>query len=394
MSIFRMPSLGADMEAGTLVEWTKKPGDSVRRGDIIAVVETQKGAIEIEIFESGTVEQLLLPVGTTVPVGTAMASIRVEGEIAAAPPASPAATPITTSVAETPAPNTSPPEIAARREKPASPAARKFAADHGLDLSTVMGSGPDGAIQYVDVETVWQRRGSGARPLPSPPMGTPAADGMRAAIAAAMTRSKRDIPHYYLGQAVDVTVAIDWLAHRNADRPPEERVVFAALLAKAIACALVKFPEFNGTFAQGRFTRAPKVHLGMAIALRSSGLIAPALHDVADLPLAQLMVQLRDLTNRIRAGRFRSSELSEGTFTLTSLGERGVDWVLPIIYPPQVAIVGAGSPIERAWVVNGELCVRQICDLTLAADHRVSDGHRGALFLRAVSTSLQKPEAL
>jgi pyruvate dehydrogenase E2 component (dihydrolipoamide acetyltransferase) len=132
----------------------------------------------------------------------------------------------------------------------------------------------------------------------------------------------------------------------------------------------------------------------MAIALRGGGLIAPAIHDCADLSLDALMPQLRDLTNRVRAGRFRSSELADATITLTSLGERGVDWVQPIIYPPQVAIFGAGSPALRPWVVGEELLPRQICELTLAADHRVSDGHRGALLLRAVDANLQSPETL
>jgi pyruvate dehydrogenase E2 component (dihydrolipoamide acetyltransferase) len=132
----------------------------------------------------------------------------------------------------------------------------------------------------------------------------------------------------------------------------------------------------------------------MAIALRGGGLIAPAIHDTGKQTIDQLMTQLRDLTNRVRAGRFRSSELADPTITLTSLGERGVDWVQPIIYPPQVAIIGAGSPVSRPWVVDGQIAPRQVCKLSLAADHRVSDGHRGALLLRAVATKLQTPETL
>lgn len=383
MGTFRMPSLGADMEAGTLVEWLKKPGDIVQRGDIIAVVETQKGAIEVEVFEAGRVEQLLLQVGATVPVGAAMAEIRSEGE----PIAKPAAAPETT------------PAARPATEIKASPAARKFAEEHGLDLTALQGSGPDGAILFVDVETAWQRTAPAAVPaqkaLPVKGIGeTPAADGMRAAIAAAMTRAKRDIPHYYLGHAVDVTASIAWLAKRNADCRPEERAVFAALLIKAIALSLAKYPEFNGTFEDGRLRPSARINVGMAIALRGGGLIAPAIHNTPELSLDQLMGQLRDLTNRVRAGRFRSSELAEATITLTSLGERGVDWVQPIIYPPQVAIVGAGTPTERPWVVAGKVAVRHVCELTLAADHRASDGHRGALFLKAIGTILQTPEVL
>jgi pyruvate dehydrogenase E2 component (dihydrolipoamide acetyltransferase) len=388
MTTFRMPSLGADMEAGTLVEWVKKPGDAVKRGDIIAVVETQKGATEIEVFDTGTVERLMLEVGATVPVGAPMAEIRVADEpVTSKPVAAPAAAPA--------------PVVLAPGTIKASPAARKFAAEHGIALAAIQGSGPDGAILFVDVEAASQvkaaAQGKGIAPMAKPVAGAsraPAADGMRAAIAAAMGRSKREIPHYYLGHKVDVTIAVAWLAKRNAERKPEERAVFAALLLKAMARALASFPEFNGTYDGGHFKPSAPVHFGMAIALRGGGLIAPAIHDCADLSLDALMPQLRDLTNRVRAGRFRSSELADATITLTSLGERGVDWVQPIIYPPQVAIFGAGSPALRPWVVGEELLPRQICELTLAADHRVSDGHRGALLLRAVDANLQSPETL
>lgn len=400
MGVFRMPSLGADMEAGTLVEWLKKPGDAVNSGDIIAVVETQKGAIEIEVFESGTVESQLLPVGATVPVGTGLAMIRTADaagskEVPVAPampqiiklavPAQPAAA--ATAPAETPP---VPPE------KKASPAARQFAAEHGIDLSLIHGTGPDAAILYVDVENAWlQQRAPGvpAKPAPPPkPAGEPAA--MRTAIAAAMARSKREIPHYYLGHAIDVTGSIAWMTARNESRPPEERLLFSALLLKALALALAQFPEFNGHFRDGRFEAAPRVHAGLAIALRGGGLVAPAIHDTASLTLDQAMSALRDLTNRVRAGRFRGSELADPTITLTSLGERGVDWVQPVIYPPQVAIVGAGAPQLRPWVVGGRVVPCQVCQLSLAADHRVSDGHRGALLLRAIEERLQSPEAL
>jgi pyruvate dehydrogenase E2 component (dihydrolipoamide acetyltransferase) len=398
MGIFRMPSLGADMEAGTLVEWLKKPGDAVKSGDIIAVVETQKGAIEIEVFEAGTIESHLLDVGATVPVGTAMAAIRTAGVAGPVevppigpPPVSSVARPV---VPAGPMPAKSPPPPGEK----ISPAARRFAADHGIDLSSIQGTGPDGAIVYVDVETAWQRRAAaGAPPTPrekAPPAVPPAVGSMRAAIAAAMGRSKREIPHYYLRHAVDVTAALDWMTGRNSSRPPEERLLFAALLLKVIALSLEKFPEFSGHFRDGRFEPAPRAHVGMAIALRGGGLVAPAIHDTATLMLEQIMARLRDLTNRVRAGRFRGSELSDPTITLTSLGERGVDEVQAVIYPPQVAIIGAGSPALRPWLVDGTVAPRQLCVLSLAADHRVSDGHRGALFLRAIAERLQSPEAL
>ena len=395
-----MPSLGADMEAGTLVEWLKTPGDTVKSGDVVAVVETQKGAIEIEAFESGTIESHLLPVGATVPVGTGLAMIRAADAAgarkeAAAPvilePAKSAVSPQPKPVA--PAPAAIAPE---GPPKKASPAARQFAAEHGVDLSLVEGTGPDGAVVYVDVENAWRQQGTQAAPPKpvSPPKPAAEPTAMRTAIAAAMARSKREIPHYYLGHAVDVTKCIAWMSARNESRPPEERLLFPVLLLKSLAVALARFPEFNGHLRDGRFEPAKQVHAGMAIALRGGGLVAPAIHDTASLTLDQLMSALRDLTNRVRVGRFRGSELADPTITLTSLGERGVDWVQPVIYPPQVAIVGAGAPQLRPWILDGQVAARQVCQLSLAADHRVSDGHRGTLLLREIEARLQSPEVL
>jgi len=392
MGLFCMPSLGADMEAGKLVEWLKQPGDSIASGDIIAVVETQKGAIEIEAFETGTLDQLLVPIGQTVPVGTPLAAIRGAGE---APVAIPAAPPMPAAPIAAPLMQVSPATPTFGSAVKASPAARKFAEEHGIDLAGVTGSGPEGAIVFVDVETASR---AGGMPKPAAPApAKPAAaglEGMRAAIGAAMSRSKREIPHYYLGHAADVTTATAWLAQRNADCAPQDRILFSALLLKAVAVSLAGFPEFNGHFGKDGYVAAKSVHLGMAIALRGGGLIAPAIHDADKLSLAEAMTRLHDLVNRVRAGRFRSSEMSDPTATLTSLGERGADWVLPVIYPPQVAIVGAGSPVEEPRVVDGQIVPRTICHLTLGADHRASDGHRGALLLRAIAERLQKPEAL
>lgn len=399
MGIFRMPSLGADMEAGTLVEWLKRPGDTVARGDIIAVVETQKGAIEIEAFESGVLDRHLQPVGVTVPVGTELAVIR--GEATEPQPA-----PVPSDqqhIAAAALPGAPIGETQQRPPPPwpgmpkASPAARQLAAEKAIDLASVVGSGPEGAILYVDVENMLLGAHPAAKATrpPMPAAGKPSSvEAMRAAIAAAMARSKREIPHYYLGQAADVTRAIDWMAAENARRLPAERLVFSCLLMKALALALEQYPEFSGHAQNGMLMPAKGIHVGLAVALRGGGLVAPAIHDTATLSLDALMAKLRDLTNRVRNGRFRQSELADPTITLTSLGERGVDWVQPIIYPPQVAIIGAGTPAQRPWIVDGQLAIRHVCELTLAADHRISDGHRGALLLRAVAEHLLQPEKL
>jgi pyruvate dehydrogenase E2 component (dihydrolipoamide acetyltransferase) len=389
---FRMPSLGADMEAATLVEWTIKPGDRVKRGDVVAVVETQKGAIEVEIFESGEVDQILVEVGSKVPVGTPLARVRSDDE-ARAVEAKPAAPPAATGI-----PSARPTPAIAAVPVPAvriSPAARRLAQQHGLDIATIAGSGPDGAIVLADVGRQLAQAPAPAAeaPVAKKPVGLDL-DAMRAAIAAAMARSKREIPHYYLLHECPMAAAEDWLARANAERAPEHRLLMAALTVRAVALAIRRFNAFNGFFRDGRFEPAANVHVGMAIALRGGGLVAPAIHDTADLPLDDLMARMRDLVQRARAGHIRSSEMADPTITVSSLGERGVEALYGVIYPPQVAIVGFGKVVTRPWVVDGAVGARPIVNITLAADHRVSDGHSGALFLAEIGRLLQEPEKL
>lgn len=375
MGIFRMPSLGADMEAGTLVKWEKHAGDVVKRGDIIAVVETQKGAIEVEVFEDGPITRLLVEPGVKVPVGTPLAVIGKEEEVMAAP----VAAPLPLEPERPPPLPLEAPEAPVLPALAASPAARRRAAELGIDLSGLRGTGPGGAITLSDVEAA--RRPSWA-------------DKMRQAIAAAMARSKREIPHYYLSQTVDVGAALEAVEKFNAAQPPERRILLGAVLIKSVALALRDFPEFNGFHGSQGFQPGKGVHVGFAISIRGVGLAAPAIHDTDQLALPDLMTRMRDLVARVRRGTFRSSELADATVTVSSLGERGVEMLLPVIYPPQVAIVGFGSVAQRPWVVGGRVVARPLLTVTLAADHRVSDGHRGALLLRRVDQLLQKPDEL
>lgn len=385
MALFNMPSLGADMEAGILVEWLKKPGDGVKRGDIVAVVETEKGAIEIEIFEEGRIERLLVEPGTKVPVGTPLASIAGTGETMAAMPitaAAPRAPPETEIPSALPVPAASAiPPLAAIR---ASPAARQLAAELHVDLARVKGTGPEGAVTRQDV----------ARSTPSKRGHGLDLDHMRHAIAAAMARSKREIPHYYLSHSVDVSAALEALRAFNAAQPPVDRILFAAIVIKAVAMALKEFPEFNGTYGPDGHRPSEAIHLGIAIAIRGGGLVAPAIRDTDTLAVPDLMLKMRDLVGRARRGEFRSSELGDATATVSSLGDRGVDALFPVIYPPQVAILGFGTVAQRPWVVEDKVQPRSVLTVTLAADHRVSDGHRGALFLQRIAALLAETEAL
>jgi pyruvate dehydrogenase E2 component (dihydrolipoamide acetyltransferase) len=387
MTEFVMPSLGADMEDGTLVEQLIGPGDPVHRGDIIAAVETQKGAIEIEVFEDGFMDKWLVPLGTKVPVGTPIAVIRGSDTPDIPQPADPApapAPPEAPQPADPPSPeepelpDIPPPELPPQTDRQrVSPAARRRAAQTGFDL-TSLGLGK--IISLADIPD--------GTPQPAP------MSDMRQAIAAAMTRSKRDIPHYYLSDSVDLTHAEAFIAAHNADLPPQARLALGALYIRAVAKAAQKHPDFNGHFENGQFTPGDAVHLGMAINLRSGGLVAPALHDATDGDLDALMTRLKDLVARVRQGRFRARELSDPTITLTSLGDRGVAGITGVIFPPQVAIVGIGTPSLEPVVVDGKVQPRRTAQITLAADHRVSDGHNGARFLRAIIKHLQNPEHL
>jgi pyruvate dehydrogenase E2 component (dihydrolipoamide acetyltransferase) len=386
MSDFTMPSLGADMAAATMMTWKVKPGDAVKRGDVVAEVETDKGLIEIEIFEDGTVEELVAKIGEKLPVGALLARIRgAAGEPAKAPVPAAAAAPVMAAPAAAP-----PVNVAHPSERPhrVSPLARKVAAELGVDLATVEGSGPGGAIERADVERAAAARG--AKPaLPAEPPAD--SSPLRRAIAAAMAKSNREIPHYYLDSTIDMTRALAWLEQENARRPIKDRLLPAVLLLKAVAGALKEQPDLNGVWRDERLVLSERIHINFAIALRQGGLITPAIHDVDRKSHDEIMAALNDLIPRARAGHLRSSELAEGTITLTHLGESAVDRVWGVIYPPQVAIVGFGRIAEQPWAENGMLGVRRVVHATLAGDHRATDGRSGARFLEALNQQLQNP---
>jgi pyruvate dehydrogenase E2 component (dihydrolipoamide acetyltransferase) len=366
------------MEDGTLVAWRVQPGSRIRRGDVVALVETAKGIIDIESFDEGVVESLIVQPGTRVPVGMPLALLEGEPTAPAASiPAAPAAVSGTT-LAAAPAAET--------RRTQVSPAARTRAATLGVDLATVRGTGPLGSITIRDIDDA-ARRGT-AQPQSRP---AEARESMRDAIAASMGRSKREIPHYYLQMAMDFRPAASWLGKFNESRPVPERLLPAVLLIKATASAAVEVPGFNGWYGRNGFEPAASVHLGVAIALHSGGLVAPAILDAHSKPLPTIMQELQDLVTRARGGHMRSSEIASATLTITSLGEEGADALYPIIHPPQVAIVGFGSVLERPWANEGRIEAASVLNLTLAADHRVTDGRRGARFLGAIRDRLAKP---
>ncbi|WP_344384068.1 dihydrolipoamide acetyltransferase family protein [Streptomyces thermolineatus] len=548
MPEFTMPALGADMEEGTLLEWLVHPGDQVHRGEVVAVIETAKSTVEIESFDEGTVERLLVEPGTRVPVGAPLAVI-APGAAAGAPaepprpagparaaepahaaepargagpaeqqerrgPSGPAAEPAGPAAAQAepagrPLPAGRPaaagPAVpAAELPEPASgpahapapgagttfsplvrrlaeqervdlsavrgtgrggkvtrsdvrhaartgtrprvtPFARRLAAELGVDPAGVRGTGPDGAVRADDVRRAAARTSADrhARPVSAlaeapapapeapaavpeapaavppaaerpgavaggeqeagpeaPPVAAPAAPAadrqaaLRRAIGTLMSRSKHEIPHYYLSTTVDLAAAVAWMRDHNRACPVAERLVPAALLLKAAALGAREVPEVNGFWTDDRFVPGGGVHLGVAVSLRGGGLLAPALRDADTLPLPRLMSALRDLVARARTGRLRGSEAGDPTITVTNLGDQGVEAVFGVIYPPQVALVGFGRVTERPVAVDGMLGVRPAVTATLSADHRAGDGAVGARYLSAVDRLLQKPEEL
>ena len=400
MGEFRMPSLGADMETGKLVEWLVAPGQRVKRGDIVALVETQKGLFEIEVFEDGIMGEPLVAAGQTVPVGTVLVLIDTgvvkvaATEVRAEPIAGKASEPASTITPQ----KTVPQQQAISSERVAcSPSARRLALELGVDLATVQGSGPRGAIQRSDIEAAAQATAAPPEPLTArvePATAQTAESRMRQAIAAAVSRANREIPHYYLATEIDLSRPLQWLETENGKRSIRERILPVVLLLKATAKALRDVPELNGFWLDDRLQVQSDVHIGFAIALRTGGLISPAIHHVDRLQLGELMQALADLIERTRVGRLRGSEVSDATVSVTNLGDRGVKTVFGVIYPPQVALIGLGKIGERPWAENGMLGVRRCVTATLAADHRATDGHQGALFLEALNRHLQQPEAL
>jgi pyruvate dehydrogenase E2 component (dihydrolipoamide acetyltransferase) len=392
----KLPALGADMDEGKLLEWRVHPGEAVHKGDILAVVDTTKAALDVESWHDGTVAELLIEPGETVPVGTLIARLLEAGETAPVrapkPPTVPAITasqphsgaPLsgtadTASLASPPAPVSMP-----IGRRPVSPAARRRAAELGVALDSLAGGGPHGVVTLQDVEQAAARK-------------APARDRsleIRRTIAAVMARSKREVPHYYLSDDVPLAAAMGWLQQANAGRAIAERILIAALYLRAVAQAAQHHPTMNGHFVDGAFRPSAAVNLGVAIALRGGGLLAPAISHAESKTIVELMQALAGLVARTRAGTLRREEVAEPTLTVSNLGDQSVRSVQPIIYAPQVAIVGFGLVSDRPWVVEGKLVVMPVVTVTLAADHRVSDGHSGARFLAAIGANLQHPETM
>ena len=395
---YALPSLGADMETGRVTEWRVAIGDTVRRGDVVAIVETEKSDIDIEIWRDGIVEQFLVPVGEEIAVGTPIARLRrLEG-------GSTSAAPTTGGAPDTPAPAPSTPPLpppgmpdasaaASTSRIASSPLARRTATDLGVDLASIHGTGPGGAVVVADVLGA-ERAVEPTSAPPAAPAEEAPVSGMRRLIAERMTRANREIPHYHLARDVDVGDLLGTLSAVNAERPVRERLLPAAAYVRALALAAARHRELNGFWGPDGFEPGDAVNVAVAVALRTGGLVIPCVEDADQRSLDEIMATMRTLVAEARRGTLRSRWMSAGTITLTNLGDQGADLVHGVISPPQVALVGTGRILERAWVVDGAIVPRPILTVTLAADHRATDGVTGSRFLDTLAHALEHPEEL
>jgi pyruvate dehydrogenase E2 component (dihydrolipoamide acetyltransferase) len=405
-----MPKMGFDMEAGTLLRWLKTEGDPVKQGEVIAEIETDKATVEIESFATGVVQRVLVKEGEEVPVGTTIALVGEPGEGPPSPPspvekeeAAPEAKP-TAPAAEAPPVAEKEVEAGAEERIKASPVARRLAAEAGIDLASLTGTGPGGRIIKDDVEQFLARRerpaaiSTPAPARPAPPVQPVPAAGerqalsrMRQTIASRMTQSKTTAPHFYVTTEIDMGEAMAFRQEINATVTEDvEKVSVNDLIVRAVALALHKFPRLNASYQGDVIQVYPEINIGVAVAL-DEGLITPVVHQVDQKSLVELARAAKGVIERARSGKLRSDDLTGGTFTVSNLGMFDVDDFIAIINPPEAAIVAAGSVREVPVIENGEVKSAQRMKLTVSADHRVTDGAEAARFLQEVKRLLQSP---
>lgn len=396
MGLILMPALGADVEAGTLVAWLKRPGDLLACGEVVAVVETGRGTMAIESRHTGMLQAVLAEPGNRVLAGMPLAMIAESPDDSAKPPARPATAeaPPRAGAEDARSPSPAPSRVVAPEPGTrhpgrlrVTPAARARALQDGVDLATIRPTGPDGAIVLADVLAA-------VEPSPAPPDDGSGFTAVHAVAAPAEAHSGRDVSHHRLAHTVDLTAADAFLAARNADRPPERHLWLTALFIKATACAAGQHPAFNGHLVNDRFSPSQTVHVGLAMGTAGGSLALSAIPDADRLTLDASMARLRDIVEPVRTGRLPDAGLPAPTISVTSLGEDGVEQVWGIIPPTQVAIVGFGSPSLRPIAMGECITARRAVTITLVADHRVGDSHAAALFLKDINRRLQEPEAL
>lgn len=370
-----MPALGMSQETGKVLRWLKSEGDSVTRGEPLLEIETDKVTVEVEAPADGLLAGIRAAAGVDVPVGETIAVLLAAGEsLVETPHPADAVAAAPVAAATAPAPTRG-------RRTLASPKARRLAAERGVDLATLPGSGPGGAIVAADIET-------------SRAVGKPAApvSNVWRLMAKRTTESWQSVPHFYLRREVDASRLESW---RDAvrERAGLERVSHTDLLVKISADALSRHPRVNSTWRDDTVNPGERVNVGVAIAVEE-GLIVAVVHDADRLSLADTAARRIELVDRARSGRLQPQDVTGGTFTVSNLGMYGVDSFDAVINAPQAAILAVGRILDRIVPVDGQPAVRPMLQLSVAFDHRVVDGARGAEFLDTLASLVEEPAGL
>ncbi|WP_338598744.1 dihydrolipoamide acetyltransferase family protein [Saccharopolyspora sp. SCSIO 74807] len=426
MTEIQMPRLSDTMEEGVIAGWQKKVGDQIKRGEVVAEIETDKAIMELEAYDDGVLEKVLVGEGTTVPIGTPIALVGDgSGAVAeAAEPAAPAGAPADASAdaaapavesapAEEPAPAAAPEPVngSAPSKPKASPLAKAVAKDRGVDLAGVTGTGPGGRIIRADIDAAAAEPAaarSAAEPAPAPaapaqPATAPVSgagedveelplSNVRKVTAKRLAESKQQAPHFYLTSAIDVTDLVAFRGNLNErlQAAGGPKVSLNDLVVKAVATALRANPSVNVSFGGDKLLQHKRIHLGVAVAI-DDGLVVPVIRDTDRKSVSEIATEGREKAGRAREGKLKLDEMSGGTFTISNLGMFGIEQFSAVINPPEAAILAVGAAKEELQLVDGEVVARKILRVTLSADHRAIDGAVGAAFLQQLTALLEDP---
>jgi pyruvate dehydrogenase E2 component (dihydrolipoamide acetyltransferase) len=419
-----MPRLSDTMEEGTIARWLKQPGETVKKGDVLGEIETDKATMDLEAYEAGVLEQILVPEGQTVPIGQAIAIIGTGAGTAAAPARKQEQPGVQASASTTteapPAPVVSAPRESAAAGNgagavKASPLARRMAEEHNIDLNQLQGTGPGGRIVRDDIEDALEQRPAPvaapqvavppapaqAAPAPAAPPSTPPPDAelvkltrVQQIIARRLTESKQTIPHFYVSSEVDMTDILAMRQTLNANLGEDGvKVTVNDLIVKACALALEKFPEVNSSLKGDSFVRYKHIHVGMAVDA-PTGLVVPVIHDANIKGVRSIARESKALIAKARNNKLTPADLEGGTFSVSNLGMMDASNFIAVINPPQAAILAVAATHKQFVPVDGQPVIRDLMTMTMSTDHRILSGAAVARFLQEVKRLLQSPYSL
>ena len=398
-----MPKLSDTMEEGTILKWVRKEGETVKQGETIVEIESDKADMELEAYDSGILRKIVIPEGGKAPIGTLIAVIGEANEdIAALLTQAPAAPPVkketpapaqATAPSPTPQPTSSPSQQGDGRVK-ASPLAKRLAQENSINIGSVHGSGPQGRVVKRDIEGALTGKVAVSRPAATIAPGTAeevALSPIRKTIAKRMTESKTTAPHFYVTVQIDMEPAMAFREQINS--ATELKLSFTDIIIKASASALMMHPQVNASYVGDKSRQYHYVHIGVAVAL-DEGLVTPVIRNCEQKRIDQINRELRDLVERARNRKLKPDEYQGSTFTISNLGMFGVEDFVAIINPPEGAILAVGSIVEKPVVKNGAIVIGHTMKATISADHRIIDGAVAARFLQDLKKFMENPAAL